>query len=273
MKPTRPILRYHGGKWEIAKWIISHFPPHRVYVEPYGGAASVLMQKERSWAEVYNDLDGDIVNLFKALREFPKELHDSVLATPFARDEYVAAFQESRGLVESARRALIRSHMGHAGIATHGRASGFRSACVNSGSHPASQWAGFPRVFQQIIDRWRGVVIENRDAIEVIRQQDDPQTLFYLDPPYVTSSRDAGRDYRHEMTDADHEALACTLSSISGMVVLSGYSTGLYERLYAGWETDSCEVISEKAKSRTELLWMNQAAINGLRQGVLFGVG
>ena len=94
MRPTRPVLRWHGGKWLLAPWIIGHFSEHRVYVEPFGGAGSVLMRKPRCYAEVWNDLDGEVVNLFRVLRSArAQELVDVIRLTPFARDEFVAAYE------------------------------------------------------------------------------------------------------------------------------------------------------------------------------------
>src|SRR5947207_30368 len=108
----RPMLRYHGGKWMLAPWIISHFPNHRVYVEPFGGAASVLLQKSRCYAEVYNDLDSEIVNLFTIVRERGPELASALELTPFARDEYKHSFEIHPDPLEQARRTVIRSYCG-----------------------------------------------------------------------------------------------------------------------------------------------------------------
>jgi DNA adenine methylase len=271
---TRPLLRYHGGKWELADWIIRHFPPHRVYVEPFGGAASVLLQKPRSYGEVYNDLDGEIVNLFRVIREQPGALERAVRATPFSRTEYVQAFQPSDDPVERARQTLIRSHMGRAGQPTHGIMTGFRAHAVNSGTHPATQWRNFPEHLPPIVERWRGVVVEHKPAVEVIASCDDPQTLFYLDPPYVFATRDSGKDYRHEMTDADHEQLAAVAHGVDGMVVISGYHSALYDRLYAGWQTVEREALAEGAATRTEVLWFNAHAWDRLHSSQsLFGAG
>lgn len=258
--PRRPVMRYHGGKWELAPWIISYFPDHRIYVEPFGGAASVLLQKKRSWAEVYNDLDGDIVNVFRVLRDSPDEILRAVELTPFSRAEYTEAFENTNDPLERARRTLLRSHLGFAGAATHGHMTGFRSYSKNSGSHPASQWRTFPESIGAIIDRLRGVVVEQRDAYEVIAQQDSPDTLFYVDPPYAPGTRDNGRDYRHEMTDSDHRRLYECLRTLEGMVVLSGYPDEGYDAMYAGWARVERLALAEGARERTEVLWLNASA-------------
>jgi DNA adenine methylase len=252
----RPLLRYHGGKWELAKWIIEQMPEHRVYVEPFGGGGSVLLQKPRAYAEIYNDLDGEIVNLFRIVRERPVDLVNAVEATPFSRVEYRKAFEPCEDALEWARRVLVRSHMGFAGAATHGHMTGFRSRSVNSGTHPAIQWRNFPSHLAAIVDRLRGVVIEQRDAIEVMLQQDHPQTLHYVDPPYVPETRDAGEDYRHEMTVDQHIRLSEVLHELAGGVILSGYPSPMYEDLYGDWRRVERKALAEGARERTEVLWM-----------------
>jgi DNA adenine methylase len=252
----RPLLRYHGGKWELAPWIISHFPTHRVYVEPFGGSGSVLLQKPRCYAEIYNDMDGEIVNLFRVVRERPVELMHAIETTPFSRVEYKQAFEQCDDPLEWARRVLLRSHMGFAGAATHGHMTGFRSRSVTSGTHPGIQWRKFPDHLASIVDRLRGVVIEQRDAIEVIVQHDHPQTLYYVDPPYVPETRDAGKDYRHEMTVEQHRMLAEVLHATKGGVILSGYPSALYEELYGDWRRVERKALAEGARERVEVLWM-----------------
>ena len=275
MSLHRPILRYHGGKWKMAAIIISHFPAHRVYVEPFGGAASVLLQKRRSYSEVYNDLDSEIVNLFRMVRERPHELARALSLTPFARQEYAESFGFSDDPMEAARRTVIRSFMGFGSNAINRAVrSGFRANSNRSGTTPAHDWANYVRNFGFLIRRLRGVVIENRPALETIRQHDGPDTLFYLDPPYVHSTRalaimHADHGYSHEMTDSDHENLATALIGIQGMAVLSGYSSELYERLYVGWEKIDFLSLADGAARRTESLWLNPAAsMKRMRQEV-----
>lgn len=111
-KPSRPVVRYHGGKWKIADWIVANLPPHRVYVEPFGGAASVLMKKPRAFAEVYNDLDSEMVNLFRTVRDRGGELAEKLRLTPFAREEFDMAWLPCEDPLERARRTVVRSAMG-----------------------------------------------------------------------------------------------------------------------------------------------------------------
>lgn len=278
MKPKRPLLRYHGGKWLLAPWIISHFPPHRIYVEPFGGAASVLIRKERSYAEVYNDLDDDVVNLFRVLRDEKQSsaLHFAVLHTPFARTEFAEAYKLTDDPVERARRLIIRSFMGFGSDGHNGaRRTGFRSNSRGSGTTPSYDWAHYDEALELIIWRLRGVVIENRDAIDVMAQQDTPETLHYVDPPYVWETRSKARNssrknYRHEMSDADHAKLLSFLQNLSGMVVLSGYATPLYDDALSDWRRVERPAMADGARPRVECLWINPAAIEHIGDGPLF---
>ena len=265
-RPKRPLLRYHGGKWILAPWIISHFPKHRVYVEPFGGAASVLLRKPRSWSEVYNDLDGSLVNLFRVAQARGAELVRALRRTPFARAEYVVAWELSEDPLEDARRLVVRSFMGFGSDSHHiQRRSGFRASARRNSTSPVHDWANLPRTLVAVIGRLRGVVLENRDAVEVMRQQDSPETLHYCDPPYVMSTRSTGAHsphcYAHEMTDEDHVALAEVLHGLSGMVIVSGYGCDLYDRLYGDWAMVEKAALADGARPRTERLWLSPACV------------
>lgn len=264
--PTRPVLRYHGGKWKLAPWIISHFPPHRVYVEPFGGAASVLMRKPRSYAEVYNDQWESVVNVFRVLRDptLAARLAEQLRLTPYARDEFFEAYRHTPDPVERARRSVLRSLAGFGSASTNGEyATGFRANSHRSGTTPAHDWANYPKHVSSFVERLRGVCIENRPARDVVAQHDRPGTLFYVDPPYPHVTRNMARGnaaYAHEMSDEDHRALAEQLHGVAGMVVLSGYACPLYDaELYPGWSRVERETHADGARDRTEVLWFNPA--------------
>lgn len=259
------MLRYHGGKWLLAPWIISNFPEHRVYVEPFGGAGSVLMRKPRSYGEVYNEKDSEIVNLFRVVREAGDELVRQLEQTPFARDEFELSYSPSPDPMEQARRTVVRSFMGFGSAGACGAKTGFRANSNRSGTTPAHDWANFPECLKGIMSRLRGVVIENRDAVEVMQQHDSPETLHYVDPPYVLETRSMAnpyckKGYRFELTDEDHEKLAAALQSLSGKVCLSGYECPLYDRLFADWRRVEKEALADAARERIEVLWMNYPA-------------
>jgi DNA adenine methylase len=264
------VLRYHGGKWKLAPWIVAHFPPHRIYVEPFGGGASVLLRKRRSYAEVYNDRWSTVVNVFRVLRdaETAAQLADALRLTPFARDEFDACGESDiealANDVERARRTILRSFAGFGSASTNARYStGFRSNSNRSGTTPARDWANYPALIPSFVERLQGVVIENRHALEVIAQHDTPQTLFYVDPPYLHATRNMQRGnaaYEHEMEDVDHRQLASALHKVRGMVVLSGYQSDLYDELYGRWRRFECEAHADGARKRTEVLWLNAPA-------------
>jgi DNA adenine methylase len=275
---TRPALRYHGGKWKLAPWIIEHLPPHRVYVEPYGGGASVLLRKPRSYAEVYNDMDDDLVNLFQVLRSsrLSARLMEQLRLTPYSRVEFQRSYRPAKTRVERARRAVVRSYMGFgsASMVCQHR-TGFRASSHRSGTTPSGDWRNYADLMPNLIDRLRGVLIEHRPASAVIEHHDRADTLFYVDPPYVHSTRSfkyrkTGQVYAHEMTDEDHRALAEQLHGVRGMVVLSGYASDLYAELYRGWNYVAAKAHADGALDRVEVLWFNPAADRGRRQSTMF---
>jgi len=266
--PNRPVLRYHGGKWRLAPWIISHFPKHQVYVEPFGGAASILLRKPRSKAEVYNDLDEDVVNVFHVLRdpEQAQRLAELCYLTPWSRTEFWLCYEEAKDPIERARRTIARSFMAHG--STHRRAhrTGFRSRNWRQRNPAPRDWENYPQHIQEFVERLRGVTIECRPAIEVIKQQDSPETLFYVDPPYILSSRssirshseaDGKRCYVHNLSDDDHAELADVLRSCQGMIVLSGYNSEFYQKLYSDWRHEEKEALVDGGRYRTEFLWLS----------------
>jgi DNA adenine methylase len=272
MRP-RPVLRYHGGKWLLAPWIMSHFGPHRVYVEPFGGAASVLMRKKRSHVEIYNDRWETVVNVFRILRDPEKaaQLAHLLYLTPFARDEFegidhltLAQLSE----IEQARCTILRSLAGFGSASTNGaHSTGFRATSAKSSTTPAVDWANYPAHVPRFVERLRGVVIENRNAIDVIQQHDGPSTLFYVDPPYPHCTRNMRRGnamYAFEMTDADHADLAAVLLQARGMVIISGYDCPLYQRLFGEWTNCKREHVIDGGRKRLESIWMNPAAARNL---------
>ena len=259
--PRRPLVRYHGGKWRVAPWIIKHLPEHRVYVEPFGGGGSVLLRKERSYAEIYNDLDGEIVNLFRVARDNGHELVRAIHLTPFARAEFVESYAPCSNAIEQARRTLTRSFMGFGSAAASGKSTGFRSNSNRSGTTPAHDWMNFPEKLKTIVQRLRGVVIENRDAMDVMLQHDCSEAVHYVDPPYVHSTRSHGASahgYRYEMTDQQHRDLADVCRKLRGAVLISGYRCDLYDELYGEWVRVDKNTHADGARDRVESLWLSR---------------
>lgn len=271
--PRRPVLRWHGGKWNLAPWVIQHLPAHRIYVEPFGGAASVLLRKPRAYAEVYNDLDDDVVNLFRVLRHpgSAERLVAAIRLTPFARVEQMEAYEQTTDSVERARRLIVRSYMGFGSNGTH-RKTGFRANSNRSGTTPARDWANYPDPLAAVAERMVGVTVENRDAKAVMAAHDGPGTLHYVDPPYMPETRDKGGDYAHELTAVQHVELLQFLRTLGGMVVLSGYPSPVYDDLLADWTRVERKALADGARARTEVLWINPAANRALgsRQAEMF---
>lgn len=264
---TRPVIRWHGGKWLLAPWIISHFPVHRTYVEPFGGGGSVLLRKPRCYAEVWNDLDSAAVNLFRVLRSADaQELIRRVRLTPFAREEFeeTSSPLPAHDQIEMARHLVVRAFMGF-GSNAHGRSTGFRANSNRSGTTPAHDWANYPDALALVVERLTGVIIENRDAKKVMLQHDSETTLHYVDPPYVLDTRgDDSPDYTHELTDSEHAGLLAFLKTLSGFVVLSGYPHAMYDAELAGWHRVERASLADGARARTEVLWINPKCAEAL---------
>jgi DNA adenine methylase len=257
----RPILRYHGGKWRLAPWIGAHFPKHRIYVEPFCGAASVLLNKEHSWSEYLNELDDELTNFFRVLQDDQAAvaLVRRLALTPFSRAEYDLAHEAADDPAERARRLCILSFMRHSQTSTHARPSGFRFRTHRSHTDTGRHWRLYPDYLSTAVERLRGVIIEHRPALEIIPLTDAPDTLFYVDPPYPASTRICYGTYRHELTDDEHAALAECLMRVNGFVVVSGYRYDLYDGLYEDWRRVE-RTTTSNGGLRTECLWISPSA-------------
>lgn len=272
MKPPFP---YYGAKGRLAPWIASLLPPHEVYVEPFCGSAAVLFAKTPSQHEVINDLDGNVVTFFRALRDQPDELTRACQLTPYARAEYqTARLDEDVDDLERARRVFVRATQAFNG---DGLSAG-RSASWSCGARPGDAYVSRTRGradrLYEVAERLRGVLIESCDALEVIPAYDGPDVALYVDPPYLWSTRaslNAGdnrrrTDYHHDMPgEADHRALAKVLTSCRGVVLLSGYDSDLYQELYDGWWRTSKTVTrpttnraGASAAGAVEVIWSNR---------------
>lgn len=270
-KITRPIMRYYGGKFRLRHWIIEHFPAHRFYCEPFGGAASVLMAKEPAPdGEAYNDLNFEVGNVFKVMRNPNKAEALKLLLkyTPYSQDEFklAATFERCDSDVERARKTIVRSFMGVETSGTAKQSTGLRMKNVKltSGNYRnvSKEWAGYHEAIDSFTERLnQGVAIWNQDAFDIIDQFEAPETLFYLDPPYTHDTR-APR-YAVEFSQEQHERLIERLLTLDAMVVLSGYGNPLYERL--NWHCEKKEAYALGHGKREECLWLNPAAREALQ--------
>lgn len=267
----RPAIRYHGSKFRLAQWVMGFFPAHRVYVEPFGGGAGVLLQKPRAYAEVYNDLDGQVVNFFRVLRDpaTRSQLITALGLTPYARAEFESAFEDDADPIESARRLCIRAQMGFGSSGATKSATGFRVDTDRAYGTAQSLWAEYPDGLAAVGERFQGVLIENRPALDLLDKHDSADTLHFIDPPYLPDTREKGRCYRHEMSEGDHRQLLEALLGLKGYVVLSGYPSELYNQALAGWRTErttSRIAAGRGAALRTECVWINPACDHALAE-------
>lgn len=277
-KRARPLVRWHGGKWMIALWIIGFFPKHSLYTEAFGGGASVLLRKPIvAGSEIYNDLDETIFRLFKVLQDPEKAARLVWLLdrTPYARREFELAYESTDDDVEAARRTIVRSFMGYGSDGTAGvYPTGFRSVVTRAGKTPATEWANYTHGLELIIERVRRVTLECKDAFELLRQFDQEDALHYVDPPYLPETRSQGNRrrgkgfhvYQHELREEDHVRLLDLLMSLKGMVVLSGYPSDLYDSTLVGWRREERPSYADGGGARTEVVWINPLCAARLEQ-------
>lgn len=250
------ILNYPGAKWSMARQIVSLMPPHRSYLEPFFGSGAVLFNKPPSAIETVNDLDGDITNFFKVLRNQTDELIRAVSLTPYSREVFDDA-HENRGKdsFDRAYRFAIRSRMGH-GFKTYQK-TGFKiDVYARERSYCVDTWNRMPERLQEAANRLKSVQIENRPALELIRKFNYDNVLIYADPPYLLNTR-GGKQYRVEMTEQDHLDLLSALKDHKGYAIVSGYPSEMYDRELNGWQKITRKSYNQNSDPRTEVLWIN----------------
>ncbi|MGV0026826.1 DNA adenine methylase [Phormidesmis priestleyi] len=256
---------WYGGKFNHLNWLLPLLPKTTHYCEPFAGSAAVLLNREPSPVETYNDIDGEVVNFFQILRDRQEELIRAIGLTPFSREELRIAAEESiddLSELERARRFFVRARQVRTGLAQTASAGRWAHCKLTSRAGMAgavSRWLGSVEGLSEIVQRLLRVQIESATAIEVIQRYDSEETLFYCDPPYPHDSRGDTHAYRYEMTDNDHRELAEVLTNLKGKVALSGYRCELLDKLYKDWnriESLSKQCLSVK-QPRTEILWTN----------------
>lgn len=257
MNRIKAIMKYPGSKWGLARWIINFFPEHHSYLEPFFGSGAVLFNKPRSNIETVNDLDGNVVNLFEWIKRDPERLAYEIYYTPYARQVYEDAFAaEPEDSLQKAVNFYIRLNMGH-GFRTNGEKVGWKNDVQGrEKAYAAQDWCNIPAKIIQAAERLRGVQIECRPAVDVIRRFNSPKVLVYADPPYVLGTRH-GKQYRCEMDDVGQEVLLDVLLLHKGPVLLSGYDNDLYNDRLRGWHREEAVSYSQTASRKTEVLWMN----------------
>ncbi len=274
LEVTRPALRYFGGKFRLAPWIIAQFPPHVTYVEPFGGGANVLLRKEVSYNEVYNDLDGEVVNFFRILRERPDDLIKTIKMTPYSREEQRLAFNAAEDNLERARRLYVRTWQSHGGGRTQWRTGWRYEKGMTRGKRIIDDWNETEHLWW-IVERLKNVQIENDLALRVMMRFDTSETLFYLDPPYVRSTRSKRwreKAYTEKMNDEDHLELARVALNLKGMVIISGHPSNMYDELFTGWEKLTKTTPTDFQARSVECLWISPNAKRNQPQRNLFSL-
>lgn len=266
----RQTLRYYGGKWKIADWVVSHIPKHDVYLEPCFGSGGVFFTKNPSQVEVISDLSGDVVHFFKMLRDVPDELVRAIVLTPYAESEYlVSRDPASTTDIERARRFYACLELGRGGTGHHN--GGYRRDRKKTRNVSVTTEFQAVHHIYQAAARLKNAQLDQADLFKQIARYDDPATCVYIDPPYVYDTRGAGKPiYKHEMTDSDHEHMAEVLHQSKSMFMLSGYPSKLYDRLYGDWTCLMRKTQDVNAKTQTECLWLSPNAVKAQLQPKLF---
>lgn len=262
--PIKPIVKWPGAKWSCAKWIISHFPEHRIYLEPYCGSAAVFFSKAKSEHEVLGDADGNIINFFTVLRERGPELATAIALTPWAEDEYNFCekhFVDTVNELERARRFLVRCWQAH-GTLFGKKTNSWRHKGIHGSASTTALWHQVPERLLAASYRLKDAEIRNRAALELVDYYHHPDCLIYADPPYLKQTCRSTEHYAIEMTDDDHIQMLLALSRHPGPVVLSGYDSELYNSHLPGWQKVYKPMVAERATIHVEVLWLNPRAVS-----------
>ena len=266
-KPKKLIaFGWYGGKFSHLDWLLPKLPDCLHYCEPFAGSGAVLLNRKPSPVETYNDIDGEVVNFFRVLREEKEALIEQIALTPFSREEFSSACELNPKLsnLERARRFYIRARQVRTGLAqtaTIGRWANCKNTSRSGMSGVVSRWLGGVEQLDLIAERFLRVQIENRPAIDVIKLYDSENTLFYCDPPYIHETRGDTKSYGYEMDNLAHKELAAVLNSTKGLVAISNYECELMEELYPSKKWTKVyspeKVIHSTKDTRQEVLWIN----------------
>jgi DNA adenine methylase len=266
-RKNRIVFGWYGGKFSHLDWLLPLLPECHHYCEPFSGSAAVLLNREPSPIETYNDIDGDVVNFFKVLRDQPDELIRLISLTPFSREEYYVALSEVEDAipdVERARRFYTRARQTRTGLAqtaSLGRWANCKDTSRSGMSGVVSRWLGGIGALDDIAQRLIRIQIENRPAIDVMKLYDNKETLFYCDPPYLHATRGDTKAYGFEMSEEEHHAFSHAADQCVGMVAVSGYDHPLMDFLFSSpkWFKipGSDKTIHSTKGIRKEVLWTN----------------
>lgn len=267
MSKIRPLVKYHGGKYHQCEFIVKHFVDHEIYLEPFGGAASVLLNKQKSNIEIYNDLDNKIFNLINTVKNDCVNFISAIKKVKYNKESYI----QQRTIYRSPEfdnlpdfdRAVITyivrrmSRGGLAGTFSWSK----RVAADGTGAEEKAYWTMLDQI-PIISQRLSNVLCFNKYAISIIQEYDSEKTLIYLDPPYPKQTRVFQNAYLKEMTDDQHIELATAVKTAKSKIIISSYPSPLYEQLFSGWRTESHLIPNHSSHERVkdlkqEQLWFN----------------
>lgn len=258
------ILKYPGAKWGLSKWILSFFPDHHSYLEPFFWSGAVFFHKPSSDIETINDLDGNVVNFFACIRQDPERLAREIAFLPYARSIYEKAFsEEPEDPFDRAVNFCVRLNMSH-GFRTNGEKVGWKNDVHGrERAYAVKEWNALPQCIMEAAERLKEAQIEQMDAVQLIRRFNHKDVLIYCDPPYVLQKRH-GKQYRCEMDDSEHSQLLDALLKHQGAAIISGYENDLYSDKLRSWHKEKTTAYSQIASRKEEVLWMNFEPIRQL---------
>lgn len=252
------ILNYPGSKWRMADLIIQNMPDHKSYLEPFFGSGAVFFSKPKDVLETINDVDGRLVNFFRVTRDQPKKLQYLINQTLYSREEYERSIEVASDPVEDARRMAVRLWFGVGGKTS--AVPGFRKNISWNGPYTAYEWTDMYNRIAIASARLKDAQIECMDAVDLVRQHNDQDTLIYCDPPYVSSSL-VDKHYEHDFSLEDHKRLLAAIKEHKGPVMISGYHSELYEKELRDWpeirQATKVGITTQKKSDRTEMVWCN----------------
>ncbi|MFA5240472.1 MAG: DNA adenine methylase [Phycisphaerae bacterium] len=258
---------WYGGKYSHLNWLLPLLPKAHHYCEPFAGSAAVLLNREPSPVETYNDIDGEVVNFFRVLRDKHEDIIRAISLTPFSREEYHRAIcntTDELDDVERARHFYIKARQTRTGLAqtaSLGRWANCKNTSRAGMSGVVSRWLGGTNALDEIAQRLVRVQIENRPAVDVIQLYDSDRTLFYCDPPYLHATRGDTKAYGFEMNEEEHREFAKVVNECRGKVAVSGYAHPLMDELFkqGHWfkTLGETKTIHSTKSTRQEVLWTN----------------
>lgn len=249
------VLKYPGAKNRIADWLLEYVPEHKLYLEPFFGSGALFFNKKPSYLEIINDIDDEVVNFFKVLRDDGDKLANLISLTPYSREEYKRAYiLEDISDIERARRFAVKCWQGF-GCGNRYK-NGYRRGIKGTSPNPASSWHRLSDSLIFAIERLKNAQIEKKNALELIGDIHGEDAFIYIDPPYLPDTRKKYL-YNHEMDEEGHIKLLEAIKDKDCKVMISGYDNELYNKYLKDWNKAVKGTTAEMGIKRTEMIWFN----------------